>query len=248
VIALLDRSVRTTAARGAPAATPLGVAGRGAVAGLVATALLSVLARVMPGMRNPPPQGESGGGGGGKPALPEDPFDRQQVHEWQNRADSPAAYRQEQPPAGGQRGAQGGGVGGQAAAVTPAGALAQAQAPGPEGAAAQFALKLASGMFGRDIRHRARLAGEVVHFTYGTAWGVLYGLLQGSSPRRPGPFGLLYGLVVWLVGPALLVPAMKVLPPPAQEPPLRLAMMVAGHLIYGLAVAVTFEALEREAA
>jgi hypothetical protein len=84
VIALLDRPVRTAAACGAPGATPLGAAGRGAVAGLVATALLSVLARVMPGMRSPPPQAQQGGGGERKPVVPGDPFDRQQVERRQN--------------------------------------------------------------------------------------------------------------------------------------------------------------------
>lgn len=217
----------------------MGAAGRGAVAGLAATALLSVLARV-----TRPLMEQSGGGGkqqgGGKPAPPQDPFDKQQVIDWQNRYDAPAAYKQ-------QGGGQGGQGGGHAIAMSPAAVLAQSQAPGPEGAAGQFAHKLAAGMFGRDISAYTQAVGEVVHFTYGSAWGALYGLLQGSYRRAPGPFGLLFGVVVWLAGPATLVPAMRLWPPPHKEPPLRLAMMIAGHLIYGAAVAATFEVLEREA-
>jgi uncharacterized membrane protein YagU involved in acid resistance len=133
-----------------------------------------------------------------------------------------------------------------AAAITPAAALARAQAPGPEGLAAEFAHKVSSGLFGYDISGYEHLAGEVVHFTYGGLWGVLFGLLQGSYRRPPGPFGALFGLLVWLAGPALLVPAMRLLPPPTRERPARLATMLGGHLVYGLAVATAFEALERQ--
>ena len=255
VVALLGPAARV------PRETPLGAAGRGAVAGLAATALLSVLSRLTDPLWQRSGGGGGGGGGGkqqgggGTPQPPKDPFDRQQVIEWQKKADSPAAYQQQgggQGSGGRSRGAQAGGraggQGGGAAAVTPAAVLAEAQAPGPEGIAAQFAQKLAAGMFGRDISRSAQPAGEAVHFAYGSAWGALYGLVQSSYRRAPGPFGLLFGFVVWLAGPALLVPAMRLMPPPPREHPVRLALMVAGHLVYGLAVAATFEALEREAA
>ena len=240
VMALLGRAARVRQE------TPVGAAGRGAAAGLAATALLSVLSRItLPVWQRAGRAGSAGGGGagrqrGGKPPPPRDPFDRDQVIEWQNRYDSPAAY----PPGGGRAEPATGDEG--AATVSPAGALAQSQAAGPEGIAAEFARKLAAGMFNVDISPYAQAAGEAVHFSYGTAWGAVYGLLQGSYRRPPGPFGVLFGFAVWLLGPALLVPAMRLMPPPPKERPVRLAMMVAGHLIYGLAVAATFEALERE--
>jgi hypothetical protein len=43
------------------------------------------------------------------------------------------------------------------------------------------------------------------------------------------------------------VPAMKLMRKPWQEPPVRTAMMVGGHIIYGLAVTEVFHALEPEA-
>jgi hypothetical protein len=236
-----------------PHERPMGAAGRGLVAGVAATLLLSALARVLPGMSNQPDGASKGGQG--KPPPPANPFDRQQVSQWQRQAQSPAAHQQQKQGGEGQGGGNGGsggsggggGQGGGAAQVTPAGALAQAQAPGPEGLAAQFAHKLLSGLFGYDISGYEQLAGEAVHFTYGGSWGVLFGLLQSSYRRPPVRFGALYGLIVWLVGPALLVPAMRLLPPPTKDRPARLATMVGGHLVYGLAVAAAFEALEREA-
>jgi hypothetical protein len=222
--------------------TPVGAAGRGLAAGLVATLLLSALARVLPGMRR-------GLGGGekdpGTPAAPSDPFDADAVRMWQERSQSPAAFRRPDD-GGGRTNAGRHGAELPAARSTPAGALAQPLAPGPEGLAAQFAFKVASGVFNRDITPIARRAGTAVHFAYGGFWGVVYGLLQGSYRRPPGVLGAAYGLLVWVVGPAALVPAMKLMRPPRQEPPGRTAMMGAGHVTYGLALAAAFEALERE--
>ena len=219
-----------------PQATPIGEAGRGALAGLVGSLVFSVLARALPGMH----VARGGAGQAGQAARPADPDDLEQVRRWQERAQSPAAFRppNQALPAGGPGGPPG---------ATPAGALTQPQAPGPEGLAEQFAFKVGSGLFDRDVSPYARPAGVGVHLAYGSAWGTLYGLLQASRGRRSGPFGALYGLAVWLVGPALLVPAMKLMGSPAEEPPARTAMLVAGHVAYGVAVAAAFDALEPEA-
>ena len=48
-------------------------------------------------------------------------------------------------------------------------ALTLSQSPGPEGLAEQFAFKVASGVFGRDLSSSARLAGRVIHVVYGSA-------------------------------------------------------------------------------
>jgi hypothetical protein len=224
-----------------PRETPLGAAGRGLLAGLAGSLLLSVLARTLPSM-GPEPWGRRREEG---EVAPADPFDRDAVQRWQDRSRSPAAFR-----GGGtakEAGATAGGAAGQDRA-TPAGALTLAQAPGPEGLAEQFAYKTASGLFGWDLSDRLRPAVLATHLAYGSLWGALYGLLQASRRARPFPFGAAYGLFVWLVGPAALVPAMKLMRPPHQEPPLRTAMLVAGHAAYGVALAASFEALEREVA
>jgi uncharacterized membrane protein YagU involved in acid resistance len=125
-------------------------------------------------------------------------------------------------------------------------ALTVSQSPGPEGLAEQFAFKVASGVFGRDLSSSARLAGRVIHVVYGSAWGMLYGLLQASYPRPPGAFGAIYGFLVWLIGPAFLVPAMRLMGRPSEEPVGRTAALITGHLAYGVALATAFEALQRK--
>ena len=209
--------------------TPVGAGTRGAAAGLAATLVLSALVRLLPGMR---------------PSLPflrrppDPPREPDEVCAWQAREQAPAAHRQREGAR--ERGAR-------LVAGTPAAALAQPTAPGPEGLAEQFAFKIASGVFDRDISPYLRPAGLAVHLAYGSAWGALYGLLQASYRRPPATAGAGYGVVVWLVGPATLVPAMRLMGRPDQEPLLRTTAMLAAHVAYGLTLAGTFEALEREA-
>ncbi len=201
-------------------------AGRGLAAGLAATLLLSVLARLLPGMESQPGKRPR------TPKPPQDPFDPEQVRAWQERSWSPAASRPAEPPP--ER---------RTHAATPAGALAQPQAPGPEGLAEQFAFKVASGLFNRDITPYVAPAGKAVHLTYGSGWGMMYGILRSAVRQPSSVIGPLYGLLVWAIGPASLVPAMKLMGRPSEEPPLRTGMILAGHLAYGAALAETYRRL-----
>jgi hypothetical protein len=217
--------------------TPIRVLARGAAAGLAATLVLSALSRLVPGLWN---ERAAPGGGeekDGKPPLPDDPFNPEQVREWQERSQSPAAY---QPPSE-QEGKEQSGP----PAAHPAGALTQPQGPGPEGLAEQFSFKLASGVFNRDISTQIRPVGMATHLAYGSAWGVLYGALQASYRLPPGLSGACFGLLVYGVGPAWLVPQMGLMGTPAEEPPERTWMLVAGHVVYGVALAEVYDALAR---
>lgn len=177
--------------------TPIGVAGRGIVAGLAGTLMLSFLSRVLPGMRGL--------------ARPDDE--------------------------GGRR----------APMSTLAPALTIPVSPGPEGLAEQFAYKVASGVFGRDLSSHTHAAGRACHFAYGSAWGMLFGLWQASYPVPPVIAGPLYGGVVWVIGPAMLGPAMQLIEQPREVPRDRAVSLAVGHLAYGLTLALAFRASERKA-
>ena len=86
--------------RGAPLPTraPIVAAVRGAAAGLLATLLLSLLARVLPGMSTQP----GGGQPPGQPRPPQDPFNPRAVQAWQTHAQAPG--RCEEVPGSGGRG------------------------------------------------------------------------------------------------------------------------------------------------
>ena len=174
---------------------------------------------------------------GNKPRPPADPSDAAAVRAWQERSQSPAAFQLPPKKQVDRRGEPPG--------VTPAGALTQPQGPGPEGLAEQFAFKVASGLIGSDISPSIRQIGMATHLTYGSFWGVLYGMLQASYRLRPGLLGPLYGMVVYGVGPAFLVPAMRLMRPPREELPARTSMLILGHIIYGAVLARVFDAQER---
>jgi hypothetical protein len=129
--------------------------------------------------------------------------------------------------------------------MSPATALVQASGPGPEGPAGLFAAKVASGLFGRDLATRSRQWGRVVHLAYGTLWGLIYGMLQTDRRRRTALSGVSHGLFVWAFGPALLVPAMKIMPAPRAARRSENVFVIFAHLVYGLTVAAVFGRLLR---
>ena len=133
-----------------------------------------------------------------------------------------------------------------AAPMSPATALVQTSGPGPEGPAGLFAAKVASGLFGRDLATRTRQWGKAVHLAYGSLWGLIYGILQTARTRRPVLSGASHGLLVWAFGPALLVPAMKIMPAPAKAPRGRSALSLAAHVMYGVTVAALFSRLAQK--
>ena len=113
---------------------------------------------------------------------------------------------------------------------------------GPESMATIFAEKVAAGLFGSALGERRGRAGAAVHGAYGTFWGIVLGLVQGSLRPRPWIAGPLHGLAVWAVGPLALVPGMQIMPPPWRQPPRRALMTLAAHLVYGLVAALAYEA------
>jgi uncharacterized membrane protein YagU involved in acid resistance len=68
-------------------------------------------------------------------------------------------------------------------------------------------------------------------------------MLQTRQRRRPEVAGAAHGLFVWAFGPALLVPAMKLMPTPARSPRAQTALTVVAHVIYGVSVASVFDRL-----
>jgi hypothetical protein len=127
--------------------------------------------------------------------------------------------------------------------MSPGAVLVQASGPGPEGPAGLFAAKVASGLFGQDLATRTKPWGRAVHLAYGSVWGVVYGMLQTRTKRRPLLSGVAHGLFVWAFGPALLVPAMKLLPAPSRTPRAQNAFIAAAHVLYGVTVATMFSRL-----
>lgn len=87
---------------------------------------------------------------------------------------------------------------------------------------------------------RKKLAGNLVHFGIGAAWGALYGLL---TPRRPGLVdGLAFGGLVWLLSDNLLVPTLRLGDWAWRYPLGSNAKGLLAHLAYGVGSAAALRA------
>ncbi len=114
----------------------------------------------------------------------------------------------------------------------------QASAP------AKVAKRISEGVFEQDVpAERIPLITQGMHWGYGTGWGAVYGLAQGSLHAPTLRHGLVFGSAVWAMGYVQLVP-MGLYQPPWKYPPKDIAMEVGYHLVYGLGVASAFRAVD----
>jgi len=116
-----------------------------------------------------------------------------------------------------------------------------ADAPVP----AQLAKRVSEGVFD----HRVTLQDVPkltygVHFGYGTFWGGLYGLAQGSLHAPALAHGLGFGTTVWGMSYVALPPT-GLYEPPWRYPWQELALDLSYHLVYGVAAAGAYRSLEK---
>lgn len=99
------------------------------------------------------------------------------------------------------------------------------------------------GLFQREVPSEwAAFANNVTHWSYGIAWGALYGLVAGSlrSPRLR--HGLALGPIVWASGYVVL-PLAKLYKPMWEYDAKTLGRDLCAHTVYGLGTAAAFRAL-----
>jgi hypothetical protein len=113
-------------------------------------------------------------------------------------------------------------------------------APAP----AKVARRILEGVFGRSVSpSQIPLLTNAMHWGYGTGWGSVFGLVQGTSRERPLVHGLLFGAGVWAASYAELVP-MGIYEPPWRYPAKTLGLDLSYHLAYGIGVGAAFAALD----
>lgn len=93
------------------------------------------------------------------------------------------------------------------------------------------------------------VVGAVVHLAISAALGLGFGVLTGAFADRPGLLlaaGLAYGLVWWVLGGLVLMPAALGMPLfPMNQTAL---MSLMGHVVYGLVTALALYGLSRREA
>lgn len=81
-----------------------------------------------------------------------------------------------------------------------------------------------------------------MHWIFGTSWGAVYGILEETF-HRPLANGVALGSLVVAFDYTML-PAMNLYKPAWEYPPATLAKDWGNHLVYGLAVAGAYRALD----
>jgi uncharacterized membrane protein YagU involved in acid resistance len=77
-------------------------------------------------------------------------------------------------------------------------------------------------------------AATIAHFGYGAAVGAAYPLVS-RLPLPSGTRGPAYGLLVCAASYAGWLPAIETLPPPQRRPAGRNVLLIAAHLVWGMA-------------
>jgi uncharacterized membrane protein YagU involved in acid resistance len=115
-----------------------------------------------------------------------------------------------------------------------------ADAPPP----AQVAKKAAAAV-GRPravTKRHVPLLTNVVHWAYGTGWGVVYGLAARSYEPDALTGAAVLGTTLWAAAYAELAP-LGIYEPPWRTPPQELGLELSYHLVYGAGVAAVWAAL-----
>lgn len=108
----------------------------------------------------------------------------------------------------------------------------------------QVAERLASRVFNRELSQESRQRlGLWIYWLYGAGWGALSAQIQLRLRPPALPYGVLMGVVVWLIGPGRIVPALRLYErPPNTGMGLRL-VAIGLHILYGVTSALTLERL-----
>ena len=113
----------------------------------------------------------------------------------------------------------------------------------PDSPTEEVAERLAEGLAQDEIDEGTKAtAGQVIHWSYGAAWGAAYGVLQATL-KLPTLFGgALFGAGVGYFGERVM-PALRLQNPPERNPRAVNVFHMGGHVLYGIAVALTWRVL-----
>ena len=90
---------------------------------------------------------------------------------------------------------------------------------------------------GRGLSERERpAAGSAVHYGFGAAMGVTYGICAAATRVATVGWGMAFGAVVWLGAHVIMVPALGLASSPLRQPLPKEALELGMHLLYGVTV------------
>ena len=102
-------------------------------------------------------------------------------------------------------------------------------------ATVKAASAISEGVFDHKLtKSEKRVAGPIVHYSFGTAVGGLYGAVAELAPEISAGAGLPFGAAFWLVADETAVPLLGFAKGPSEYPLSTHAYALASHFVYGL--------------
>jgi len=112
---------------------------------------------------------------------------------------------------------------------------------GDPGAVATTAIadRVADSQGRRLSREERSSAGKLVHYSYGTAVGALYGIGAEYLPSPGAQHGILYGIALWLGGVQIALPLAGLSAPPARYSAGEHLFSFISHAVFGFVAETT---------
>jgi uncharacterized membrane protein YagU involved in acid resistance len=107
------------------------------------------------------------------------------------------------------------------------------------------------GVYDRLPKPAFEVSWIMLHFGYGMASGAAYALAQEKTPdlNRPGLIGLLFGVLLWVIGYCGWLPVLGLYPSPTRLSKGKVgAELITTHLVYGTTTAVAHRVLSTRSA
>jgi hypothetical protein len=99
---------------------------------------------------------------------------------------------------------------------------------------------------GRGLSEREKpAAGSAVHYGFGAAMGVTYGILAAATRVATVGWGMGFGAAVWLGAHVIMVPTLGLAPSPLRQPLPKEGLELGMHLVYGVTVHLVRQAALR---
>jgi uncharacterized membrane protein YagU involved in acid resistance len=86
---------------------------------------------------------------------------------------------------------------------------------------------------------KTQRVGQILHYTFGTTTGALYGTLADVIPALTTAGGVPFGLAVWLLADELALPALGLSQPPTRQDLATHTYALVAHGVYGLTTEYT---------
>jgi len=113
-------------------------------------------------------------------------------------------------------------------------------------ATTKVAEDLAEPVLQRQLSQEERdTGGKLVHYSFGAGAGAIYGIAMDQLHLNGSRAGIPFGLLVWIGGVLVALPALRLTAPPTAYTPREHALGIVGHVTYGFVLGHTYMQLQK---